>query len=251
TTSWYLAFHALLAQLFPLADQPISAASWVFPWRPPATPVSASRQRGGVVRRGRRQWATPGVGPAARRRSVALLAQMARPQLPKRLQRLGAVVKEIEPRLRIPLDHHRAALDLVIHPVRGDAQRLRQLRHRQVPYDASRVRLRAMLHKPQLEADALDRAGQDRGSTRRAIPVSGELTGYLVVACTRGKQDPNLLRHFMGRGQVRQGPDRHRDLTRRGLAAAPDNPGVHLIAPGPLDHDLVNETAQYGLALRL
>src|SRR2546427_13260837 len=109
----------LLAPLFRLADQPISVGSWVFPWRPPATPVSASRQRGGVVRRGRRQWATPGVGPAARRRSVAQLAPMARPQLPKRLQRLGAVGKERESRLRLPLGHPRAPLALGIHPVRG------------------------------------------------------------------------------------------------------------------------------------
>src|SRR2546428_4052116 len=110
----------LLAQLFRLPAQPIYAGSWVSPWRPPATPVSASRQRGGAVRRGHLQVATPGVGPAARRRSVAPLAQRARPQLPKRLQRVGAVGKEREPGLRIALDHHRAALDLVIHPVRGD-----------------------------------------------------------------------------------------------------------------------------------
>jgi len=54
----------LLAQLFRVSDQPIYAGSWVSPWRPSATPVSASRQRGGVVRRGRRQLATQGVGPA-------------------------------------------------------------------------------------------------------------------------------------------------------------------------------------------
>jgi hypothetical protein len=114
-----------LAPLFRFSGQPIWAGSWVFPWRPPAIPVSASRQRGGAVRRGHRQLATPGVGPAVRRHSVVQFAQMARPQLPKRLQRLRAVGKQIEPRLRISLDHHRAALDLVIHPVWGDAQRLR------------------------------------------------------------------------------------------------------------------------------
>src|SRR3989442_15134603 len=129
----------LLAQLFRLSDQPIYAGSWGPPWCPPATPVSASRQRGGAVRRGHLQLATPGVGPAARRRSVAQRAQRARPQLPKRLQRLGAVGKEREPRLRIPLDHDRAALDLVIHPVRGDAQRLGELWHRQIPRDPAWV----------------------------------------------------------------------------------------------------------------
>src|SRR6516162_10422934 len=83
----------LLAPLCRFSDQPISAGAWVSPWRPSATPVAASRQRGGVVRRGR-QLATPGVGPAARRRSAAQLAQLARPQLLKRFQRLGAVGQE-------------------------------------------------------------------------------------------------------------------------------------------------------------
>jgi hypothetical protein len=113
-----------LAPLFRVSDQPIWAGSWGSHGAP-VPPVSASRQRGGAVRKGRRQLATPGGGPAVRRRSVAQLAQMASPQLPQRLQRLGAVGKKIEPRLCIPLDHHRAALDLVIHPVRGDAQRRR------------------------------------------------------------------------------------------------------------------------------
>src|SRR5262245_11773331 len=149
----------LLAELFRFSDQPLSTGAWVSPWCPPATPMSASRQHGEAVRRGYRSLATSGGGPAARQRSVAQLAQMARPQLPKCLQRLGAVGKEIEPRLRIPLDDHRAALNLVIHPVRGHSQRLGQLRHRQVPCDASRVRLRAILHETQLKAEALDRAG--------------------------------------------------------------------------------------------
>jgi len=51
----------LLAPLFRLSDQPSYAGSWVSPWRPPATPVSASRQRGGAVRRGHLQLATSGV----------------------------------------------------------------------------------------------------------------------------------------------------------------------------------------------
>jgi len=51
----------LLAPLFRVSDQPISASSWVSPWRPPAAAVSASRQRGGAVRRGCRQLATLGV----------------------------------------------------------------------------------------------------------------------------------------------------------------------------------------------
>src|SRR5439155_10011996 len=110
---------------------------------------------------GRPAGTAPGRPRGARWRSVAPRAAMARPSLPKRLQRLGAVGKERAPGLRLPLDHHRATLALVLHPVRGDAQRLGELWHRPGPADPSRVRLRALLHETQLEADALDRAGQD------------------------------------------------------------------------------------------
>ena len=128
--------------------------------------------------------------------------------------------------------------------MRGDAQRLRQLRHRQGPCDASRVRLRAILHEAQLEADALDGARQDRGPTGRAIAVLGQLPGHLVVAGARGKQHPNLLRHLVRARQGGECSDRHGNLKRRGLATAPHNAGVNLIAPRPLDHHLVDETAQ-------
>src|SRR5262249_37600020 len=148
-------------------------------------------------------------------------------------------------------DGYCAALDLVIHPVRGDTQRLGELWHRQGPCDPSRMRLRAILHETNLETDALDRTGQDRGPTGRAIAVLRQLPGYLVVACTRGKQDPNLLRHLVHRGQIREGPDRHRDLKRGRLATTPDNAGVNLVTPRPLDHHLVDETTQEGLALCL
>ena len=62
-------------------------------------------------------------GSAARWRSGAPLPDMAHPSLLKRLKRLGAVGQELAPGLRIPLAHHRAALDLVIPPG-GEAQRL-------------------------------------------------------------------------------------------------------------------------------
>ena len=79
----------------------------------------------------------------------------------------------------------------------------------------------------------------------------GQLPGHLVVACARGKQDPNLLRHLVCARQVGECSDRHGDLKRRGLTTAPDNTGMNLIAPCPLDHHLVNETPQEGLALGL
>jgi hypothetical protein len=169
---------------------------------------------------------------------------MACPQLPKRLKRLGAVGKEIEPRLRIPLDHYRAALALMLHPVRGDAQRFGQRRHRQVARAPARVRLRAILHEAQLEPNPLDRAGQDGGRTGRAIAVRRQLSGHFVIAFTLGKAHPNLLRHRMRRGEIGESTDRYRDLQGSGFTAAPDNTGVNLIAPCPLDHDLVKETAQ-------
>src|SRR5437879_11792090 len=112
------------------------------------------------------------------------------------------------------------------------------------PWYPSRVRLRAMLHEAKLEAETLDCAGQDRGPTGRAIAVLGQLPGHRVVGFARGKQDPDLLRHLVRRGQVREGPDCDRDLKGGGLAAKPANPGVNLIASRPLDHHLVNETAQ-------
>jgi hypothetical protein len=52
------------------------------------------------------------------------------------------------------------------------------------------------------------------------------------------------LRHLVRARQVGEGPDCDRDLKGGRLAATPDNPGVNLIAPRPLDHHLVNETAQ-------
>ena len=55
----------------------------------------------------------------------------------------------------------------------------------------------------------------------------------------------------MRRGQVRQRPNRDRHLKGGGLAAMPDNAGVNLIAPCPLEHHLVNETAAQGFALPL
>src|SRR5712691_8646114 len=88
------------------------------------------------------------------------------------------------------------------------------------------------------------RRGCDCGPTGRALAELGQLPGHLVVALALGKQHPNLLRHLVRRGQVREGPDRDWDLKGGGLAAMPDNAGVNLIAPCPLDHDLVNETAQ-------
>src|SRR6266700_7055896 len=229
----------LLAQLFRVSGRRLSAGSWVSLWCP--TPPRCLPH---VSAAGRPAGTAPGRPRGARRRSVAQRPAMARPYRRKRRQRLGAVGKEREPGLRLPLEHHRAALDLVIPPVWGDVQRLGELWHRQGPCDAARVRLRAMLHEAQLEADALDGAGQDRGPTGRAIAVLGQLPGHLVVALARGKQHPNLLRHLVRRGQVREGPDRDQDLKGGGLAAMPDNAGVNLIAPGPLDHYLVNETAQ-------
>jgi hypothetical protein len=175
---------------------------------------------------------------------------MARPPLPQRLQRLGAGGKASAPRRRLPLEHHRTALALGRPPVRGAAQRRRALRHRQGPCDAARVRRRALLPKPQREAAALERAGHDRGATRGALPVPGELTGARVVAGARGTQAPKRLRPCRGRGQGRQGPDRPRDRNRGGLAAAPDQAGVPLLAPGPLDPHLIEATAQSGLARR-
>ena len=118
--------------------------------------------------------------------------------------------------------------------------------HRMLP-----VRLRALLQEAQLETHPFDRPGQDGGLTGRAIAVLRQLAGHRVVAFPRGKEPPNLLGHLGRRGQVGEGADRHRDLKRGGLAAAPDNPGVHLIVPGPLAHHLSNETAEQGLALRL
>ena len=135
--------------------------------------------------------------------------------------------------------------------MRRDRQRLGELWYRQVPGYPARVRLGTILHETQFEADALDRAGQDRGPTGRAIAVPGQLLGDLDVAGTCGTQDPNLLRHFGRCGQVRQRPNRDRHLKGGGLPAAPDNAGVHLLAPGPLDDHLVNETAQQGFALGL
>src|SRR5437899_1702188 len=96
---------------------------------------SASRQRGGGGTQGPPPTGHVGLSPVARQRSVAQFTALARSQLPKRLKCFGAVGKEVEPSLRIPLDHHRATLDLVIHPVRGDAQRLGELRHCQGPCD--------------------------------------------------------------------------------------------------------------------
>ncbi len=78
----------------------------------------------------------------------------------------------------------------------------------------------------------------------------GQLPGHRVVAFALGKQAPNLLRHLMRRGQVREGSDCDRDLQRGGRAAPPDHPGVPLIAPRPLDHPLIHETAPEGLARR-
>ena len=79
----------------------------------------------------------------------------------------------------------------------------------------------------------------------------GQRSGHRVVVCALRKEHPNLLRHLVRRGQVSEGADRHRDLTGGGFAAAPDNAGVHLIASGPLDDHLVNETTEQGFALRL
>src|SRR5262249_40193804 len=122
TACWCLALHAAVRTAVPALRPADLSRLLGAPMAPPRHPGvrRTSGRRGSTT--GPLQLATPGVGPTARRRSVAQLAQRACPQLPKRLQRLGAVGKEIEPRLRIPLDHHRAALDLVIYPVRGDTQ---------------------------------------------------------------------------------------------------------------------------------
>src|SRR2546426_7212036 len=85
---------------------------------------------------------------------------------------------------------------------------------------------RAILYEAKLETDTLHRAGQDRGSTGRAIAVLGQLSGDLVIAFTLGKEHPNLLRHLVRARQVGEGPDSHGDLNRGGLAATPDNAGV-------------------------
>ena len=79
------------------------------------------------------------LGPVARQRSGAQRTALARSQRPKRRQGLEGVGKEGAPSLRLPLEHHRAALALVIPPGRGAAQGRGQLWHRQGPCDASRV----------------------------------------------------------------------------------------------------------------
>jgi hypothetical protein len=65
------------------------------------------------------------------------------------------------------------------------------------------------------------------------------------------KKPPHLLRPLRRRGESGERADRDRDLQGGGVAAAPDKTGVQLSAPCPLAHDLVHETAQSGLALRL
>jgi hypothetical protein len=115
---------------------------------------------------------------------------MARPQLPQRLKRRGAVREAIAPRLRIPLAHDRAALDLVLHPVRGEAQRFGQLRHRQVARAPAWVRRRALLPETQLAPHPRDRAGQDGGLTGRALAVLGQLAGHGVSAFALGQEAP-------------------------------------------------------------
>jgi hypothetical protein len=173
---------------------------------------------------------------------------MARPSLPQRRQRLGAVGTERAPGLRLPPEHDRAALALVLHPVWSATPRLGALWHRPGPRSLSRVRLRAMRHEPTLEAETRDRAGQDRGPTGRAIAVRGPLPGHRVVACARGTQAPKLWRHLVRARPVGAGPARHGARNRRGRAATPDHAGVHLIAPRPLEHPLVDAPPQEGLA---
>src|SRR6266446_4810075 len=167
----------------------------------------------------------------SRWRSVAERPELALPQLPKGLERLRRIGKQRESRGRIAPDDHCATFDLVIHPVRRHSERPGQLRDGEGTCHPPRVRLRAMLHEAQLETDTLDRAGQDSGATGRAIAVLRQLSGYLVRAW-----------------QVGEGPDSHGDLKRGGLAATPDNAGVNLIAPRPLDDHLVDETTQSGPA---
>ena len=101
-----------------------------------------------------------------------------------------------------------------------------------------------MLHEAQLEPNPLDRAGQDGGLTGRAIAVLGQLSGHVVIACALGQEHPNLLRQLVRRGEIGESADRYRDLKGGGFTTAPDKAGVHLIAPCPLEHHLVNETAE-------
>ena len=101
------------------------------------------------------------------------------------------------------------------------------------------------------ETDARDRAGQARGPAGRTRAVRGQWSGHLVVACALGTQPTDLVRPLVRARQVGEGSNRHGDLARRGLAPAPHDAGVHLIAPRPLDHHLVDETTQEDLTLGL
>jgi hypothetical protein len=109
-------------------------------------------------------------GPSA----IPELGDLAIAELPKRLQRLGLVWKQIEPRLCIPLPPAAAAAYQMLAPMGLDAPRGGHLRNRQGARYPSWAGPPVAMQSAMPPAKQLHRAGEQRRVLRRAKAFRGE-----------------------------------------------------------------------------
>src|SRR6267143_474614 len=113
--------------------------------------------------------------------SIPDLGDLAISELPKRLQRLGPVWKQIETRLFIPFHPDAAAAYQMIDPMGFDTYRCGNLRNRQGARYPSWAGPPVAMQSAMPQAHQLHRAGEQLRALRRAKAFRGQYLRNLLI----------------------------------------------------------------------
>src|SRR5262245_56233583 len=177
------------------------------------------------------------------------LLEPAGPQLLEQGYCPRLVGEQVEVRIGIAGQRDRAVVNPVVDPVRRDAQRARDLRHRQAARDATRMRLTALAKQAMTQAQGLDRAGQPRHLPGRPVSLLRQQGRDLLVALASPGQAQDLLLHFRGSRQPRERAHRYRQGGGHRLTAPPDNTDLESIWRASADYNLVDQALPEGFRL--